>query len=425
MTCKNCKAVIPDGSTFCMACGAKLTDTVQADTLTTIDAVADTNHEQNESTKKPSVFSLKTGALILFVVVMLLIACLTVGGRVIGVLAAITLIPVSVIALIVQLIRKKSNKAWGISLGIACSLLCLFFTVPFPCSHIWLDATCTNPQTCQECGKERGELLSHDYIDATCTKPQTCRNCAHEQGVPAEHTWGEATCTTPATCLQCDATTGNALGHDVQGNVCSRCNASTCELIGHTAGTWTPDEPDLITASVWARQYCENCNMILDSKLLSLSTLHENGRFLLSPEEFSERLGKVLNVIGSEELTTNFAVTPDGTMGCAIMAQTKSVGIILFMDDTDIMEGDSRAKKEITSMICEFSTEDIGILVESMVGLVLSSDCNLEVSDAADVCKNIVLKAYTGSYIHQENGISYMLENTTGAYRFYVSVLQK
>ena len=107
------------------------------------------------------------------------------------------------------------------------------------------------------------------------------------------------------------------------------------------------------------------------------------------------------------------------------MAQTKSVGIILFMDDTDIMEGDSRAKKEITSMICEFSTEDIGILVESMVGLVLSSDCNLEVSDAADVCKNIVLKAYTGSYIHQENGISYMLENTTGAYRFYVSVLQK
>lgn len=436
MICKNCKATIPDDSAFCMACGSKVspstapaelnesTDTPH-DAVVNIDEIAEVSHEQDEQPKRASAFSFKAIALILAAVALLCIICLTFGGRIIGGLTAIVLTPVSAIGLIVQVVRKKSKKAWGILLGFACSILFLIFSIPLPCEHIWLDATCTTLQTCSECGKERGELLEHEFEAATCTKPQTCRNCGYEQGLLAEHTWNEATCNTPSSCSQCGTTTGNALGHDLQGNACTRCNASACELLGHTAGTWTPDDPDLITASVWTRQRCEVCSTLLESKLLSLSTLHENGKFLLSPEEFSERLGKVLSVIGSEELTTNFAVTPDGTMGCAIMAQSKSVGIILFMDDTNIMEGDSREKKEVTSMVCEFSTEDISILVEAMVGIVLSSDCSLEVSDAADVCKNIVIKAYTGSYIHKENGISYMLENTTGAYRFYVSVLQK
>ena len=41
------------------------------------------------------------------------------------------------------------------------------------CAHIWVDATCTAPKTCSECGATEGAALGHNYvadiIDSTCT----------------------------------------------------------------------------------------------------------------------------------------------------------------------------------------------------------------------------------------------------------------
>ncbi len=35
--------------------------------------------------------------------------------------------------------------------------------------HNYLDATCTSPKVCTDCGETYGEALGHDYVDGKCT----------------------------------------------------------------------------------------------------------------------------------------------------------------------------------------------------------------------------------------------------------------
>ena len=99
--------------------------------------------------------------------------------------------------------------------------------IPKP-AHVFAAATCTEPETCVNCGTTRGSALghnwgswvieeeatcayegakhrvcarcnkmeqakiskpAHDYAPATCTKPQTCRNCGLTQGEKLPHAW--------------------------------------------------------------------------------------------------------------------------------------------------------------------------------------------------------------------------------------------
>ena len=79
-----------------------------------------------------------------------------------------------------------------------------------PHTHVWSDATCTEPAKC-ECGETQGEALGHDLVTHTETLP-TCT----ETGLTA----GEE-------CTRCDHKTGMeeipALGHDYNEGQCTRC----------------------------------------------------------------------------------------------------------------------------------------------------------------------------------------------------------
>lgn len=81
------------------------------------------------------------------------------------------------------------------------------------CTHKWLAATCTKPETCEICGAVRGEALGHKWKEATCTEPKTCTVCKVTEGEALGHKWKEATCTEPETCTVCKITRGTALGH--------------------------------------------------------------------------------------------------------------------------------------------------------------------------------------------------------------------
>lgn len=81
------------------------------------------------------------------------------------------------------------------------------------CTHKWLAATCTKPETCEICGAVRGEALGHKWKEATCTEPKTCTVCNVTEGEALGHKWKEAICTEPETCTVCKITRGTALGH--------------------------------------------------------------------------------------------------------------------------------------------------------------------------------------------------------------------
>jgi len=67
--------------------------------------------------------------------------------------------------------------------------------------HIWSEATCTEPKTCNECGKTEGEASGHTWVEATCAEPKHCSVCGETEGEPLAHTWVEATCAEPKHCM--------------------------------------------------------------------------------------------------------------------------------------------------------------------------------------------------------------------------------
>lgn len=96
-----------------------------------------------------------------------------------------------------------------------------------PLGHKWKKATCTKPETCSVCGETKGAALGHNWKSATCTEPKTCKTCGDTDGKAAGHDWSEATCTEAKQCKVCGTTDGSALGHDFSGSYsCKRCGYS-------------------------------------------------------------------------------------------------------------------------------------------------------------------------------------------------------
>ena len=65
--------------------------------------------------------------------------------------------------------------------------------VEAPHTHVWSDATCTEPAKC-ECGETNGEALGHTWVDATCTAPKTCSVCGETEGEALGHTFVDGVC---------------------------------------------------------------------------------------------------------------------------------------------------------------------------------------------------------------------------------------
>ena len=82
-------------------------------------------------------------------------------------------------------LSKYSNSAYNL----AEYVIDLYF-IPTE-EHSWLDATCTEPETCRYCGKTQGDERGHSWMDATCNAPKTCRVCGETTGAKLKHIYNE------------------------------------------------------------------------------------------------------------------------------------------------------------------------------------------------------------------------------------------
>ncbi|MBQ9768392.1 MAG: hypothetical protein IJW37_09850 [Lachnospiraceae bacterium] len=82
--------------------------------------------------------------------------------------------------------------------------------------HVWLEATCTAPATCAECGETEGKPTEHHLSAATCTAPATCRECGETTGEALEHDFLMATCAQAELCSRCGEENGEPLAHTEQ-----------------------------------------------------------------------------------------------------------------------------------------------------------------------------------------------------------------
>lgn len=60
--------------------------------------------------------------------------------------------------------------------------------------HTYVEATCTSPSVCVDCGETEGEALGHDWVDADCTSPKHCKRCGETYGEKTAHSYADGKC---------------------------------------------------------------------------------------------------------------------------------------------------------------------------------------------------------------------------------------
>jgi len=128
-------------------------------------------------------------------------------------------------------------------------------TVGAPAGHIWRDATCIAPKTCSFCGKTEGTPTCHSWNDATCVSPKTCASCGQTEGTTINHSWKDATCTSPKTCVSCGKTDGTTISHSWKDATCT--SPKTCVSCGKTEGAIISHSWKNVTCT--APKTCSSC----------------------------------------------------------------------------------------------------------------------------------------------------------------------
>ena len=149
------------------------------------------------------------------------------------------------------------------------------------CTHSFVDATCTAPETCELCTLALGDPLGHDWVAADCVTAKTCATCGETDGDALGHTLGvNASCLDPQLCEVCGDTLVEALGHNAvevpgveatctesgitTGYVCGLCSLvlveqETIAPHGHTPGEWIVDVDPTCTTKGTRHKECETC----------------------------------------------------------------------------------------------------------------------------------------------------------------------
>ena len=115
-----------------------------------------------------------------------------------------------------------------------------------------------------------GCACNHQWAGATCTEARTCTLCAETEGTAGGHAWTDATCKDPAACLRCGITQGNAAGH--------------------TAAPQRVSGIDPVELTQYWEVSCQRCGVLLESGQTELTQLHDGQQFLITPEEFCQRI---------------------------------------------------------------------------------------------------------------------------------------
>lgn len=121
--------------------------------------------------------------------------------------------------------------------------------------HTWEKATCTDPKTCEICGKTKGDPLGHDWRDADCVSAGYCAECGAKGDSALGHQWLEATWEAPKTCRVCGATEGDKLP-------VTEVYINTLDYYEKSGKLWTsgeeapdcPTHPNADDLSVWEQE---------------------------------------------------------------------------------------------------------------------------------------------------------------------------
>ena len=277
-------------------------------------------------------------------------------------LLSLVIMPICLIMIVVQAIRRKSKKKWVIIMvGSFCGfVMSVSLTITSMCDHVWKEATCEIPKTCSLCGDYEGDALCHDFgefelvREATCTEVGSregcCVRCGEvvEEEIPKkEHSMGgkkiikEATCEAPGEIeLKCEC--------------CGYIEKEIILATGHTEGKWEITDMATYDHAGMRSVFCVKCNDLIKSETYELSEEEKKIAFLEMceavdyeglaryPEKFIDKPitfeGEVIQVVEDDgEYTLRVDITWNGYFyeDTVWVEYTKQES-----DDGRILEGD-------------------------------------------------------------------------------------
>lgn len=226
----------------------------------------------------------------------------------------------------------------------------------------------------------------HEWIEVTCTTPKTCSLCNETEGTPVSHSWSNATCTAPKTCDTCGITEG--------------------ELLPHTPGEWTTFRTEYVTAKSLMVQQCKDCGEILDENIILLEQMHDGTHFLLSAEDYAERLVAMMQPLqeGYGEYTAEIVEENDRkaqlNIYCTNGRIRETVGELSFAIGGDELDYDQKAKEESFIAVGGIiSSDHLNVI---MPALVQTTDPTMDIAEIFSLAGEWISNRSTTC-----NGISY------------------
>ena len=151
----------------------------------------------------------------------------------------------------------EAGKSYRVSLGSWAESGSHTIAISFvSCNHVWSEATCTAPSTCENCGATTGSKAEHTSTVAnpTCANPDICAVCEMELSyIP--HEFDDGVVTTPADCA-----TGT------EGSItytCTVCGGTQVDTL-YAYHEWVVDVENYATCTENGRYeaHCSVCNKV-------------------------------------------------------------------------------------------------------------------------------------------------------------------
>lgn len=220
--------------------------------------------------------------------------------------------------------------------------------------------------------------------------------CLLLTGCMCKHEWNDATCTTPTTCALCGKTEGDPTGH--------------------IPGDMVTGELDFEAKTSQSYQFCLVCSESLHSETVSLTSMTSGSTFIFTPNQFNEGLE---NYLGGTYTVEQDTLDSGALIAMIYDASGSSVGAIMYLADGENLTEADADSANISGMICYWYTDDNGIIVEIMGGILCGCDASLD-EEASYTTLSAIIDAYGDTYT--KNGIVYTVTLNDGDFVFVLAI---
>ena len=230
-------------------------------------------------------------------------------------------------------------------------------------------------------------------------------------GCQCDHDWTNASCIEKKKCMKCGKMQG--------------------ELLDHVESEWENNENTLNIENLTMETYrsCIVCDEILETKTITLNSLHDDKYFVFSPVEYTNRLSFILNSLNYSELSTECVINKTNNQcTCIIYDNSDYPEISFFMNNNSFISGQrDKGISEIHTYLYDRNYENC---VSVITAILLTCDPNLTQENVADHIAlipkyNLFGNNYESGDPYYYNGIGYkLLKLDAGSYRLVISVLK-